>query len=68
MEAQKLISFSWGKSSKEEDTQYSISEWKMKEISEWLGHSDISTTMNIYSHIDMEHKRELGNTLNGLFG
>ena len=42
--------------------------WKMKEISEWLGYSDISTTMNIYSHIDMEHKRELVNTLNGLFG
>ena len=28
--------------------------WKMKEISEWLGHSNIGTTMNIYSHIDME--------------
>ncbi len=40
--------------------------WQMKEISEWLGHADIGTTMNIYGHIDMEHKRELGNTLNGL--
>lgn len=40
--------------------------WQMKEISEWLGHSDIGTTMNIYGHIDMEHKRELGHTLNGL--
>lgn len=40
--------------------------WQMKEISEWLGHSDIGTTMNIYGHIDMEHKRELGDTLNGL--
>ncbi|MBQ7097731.1 MAG: recombinase [Clostridia bacterium] len=38
----------------------------MKEISEWLGHADIGTTMNIYGHIDMEHKKELGNTLNGL--
>jgi len=45
-----------------------LKRWKMKEISEWLGHSDIGTTMNIYSHIDMAHKRELGNTLNGLFG
>lgn len=41
--------------------------WQMKDISEWLGHSDIGTTMNIYGHISMEHKRELGNTLNGLF-
>lgn len=42
--------------------------WQMKEISEWLGHSDIGTTMNIYAHINMEHKKVLGNTLNGLFG
>ena len=41
--------------------------WQMKEISEWLGHSDIGTTMNIYAHINMEHKKILGNTLNGLF-
>jgi len=41
--------------------------WQMKEISEWLGHADIGTTMNIYGHIDMAHKKELGNTLNGLF-
>ncbi|MBR5615065.1 MAG: tyrosine-type recombinase/integrase [Clostridia bacterium] len=42
--------------------------WQMKEISEWLCHSDIGTTMNIYAHINMEHKKVLGNTLNGLFG
>lgn len=40
--------------------------WSMKDISEWLGHADISTTMNIYGHLDMEHKRTLGNGLNGL--
>ena len=40
--------------------------WHMKDISEWLGHSDIGTTMNIYGHISMEHKRELGNSLSGL--
>lgn len=27
---------------------------------------DIYTTMNIYGHLDMEHKRILGNGLNGL--
>ena len=38
----------------------------MKEVSDWLGHADIGTTMNIYSHISMEHKREIGNTLDSL--
>lgn len=42
--------------------------WQMKEISEWLGHSSINITMDIYSHINMEHKRELGNSLNGILG
>lgn len=41
--------------------------WNMKDISEWLGHADISTTMNIYGHISMEHKRELGQGLKGMF-
>lgn len=40
----------------------------MKEISEWLGHSSINITMDIYSHINIEHKRELGNSLNGMLG
>ncbi len=40
--------------------------WSMKDISEWLGHADISTTMNIYGHLSMEHKRTLGNSLNGI--
>ena len=40
--------------------------WHMKDISEWLGHSDIGTTMNIYGHISMEHKKELGDSLIGL--
>lgn len=30
----------------------------MKMIQEWLGHSDISTTSNIYSHLDAESKLE----------
>lgn len=40
--------------------------WQMKEISDWLGHADIGTTMNIYGHINLEHKRKLGNSLNGV--
>ena len=44
-----------------------IKGWNMKDISEWLGHADIGTTINIYGHIDMEHKRSLGRGLEGLF-
>ena len=40
--------------------------WHMKDISEWLGHSDIGTTMNIYGHISIAHKREISCTLRGL--
>ena len=29
----------------------------MKEIQEWLGHSDFSTTANIYSHLSSETKK-----------
>ncbi|WP_307860467.1 tyrosine-type recombinase/integrase [Paenibacillus cisolokensis] len=28
----------------------------MKEIQEWLGHSDFSTTANIYAHLDFSTK------------
>lgn len=28
----------------------------MKQIQEWLGHSDISTTANIYVHLDSQSK------------
>ena len=29
----------------------------MKQIQDWLGHSDMGTTANIYSHIDSESKK-----------
>ena len=32
----------------------------MKQIQEWLGHSDMSTTANIYSHLDAVSKTETG--------
>lgn len=40
--------------------------WNLKDISEWLGHSDISTTMNIYGHISIRHKKEISKELCGL--
>ncbi len=30
----------------------------MKMIRDWLGHSDIQTTANIYSHLDIDSKQE----------
>lgn len=35
----------------------------MKEIQEWLGHSDFSTTANIYSHLDYNSKLVSANTM-----
>jgi len=35
----------------------------MKMIQDWLGHSDMSTTANIYSHIDSKSKLESANTI-----
>jgi len=40
--------------------------WAMKDISEWLGHADIGTTMNIYGHVSIERKKELAKSLDGL--
>lgn len=35
----------------------------MKEIQEWLGHADFSTTANIYTHIDHKSKEETANAI-----
>ncbi len=34
-----------------------------KDIQEWLGHSDIQTTANIYSHLDVGRKSTIANSL-----
>lgn len=31
----------------------------MKDIQEWLGHKDIQTTANIYSHLDISRKIQI---------
>jgi len=41
--------------------------FNMKEISMWLGHGDIGTTMNLYAHLDMAAKRNIADTLNKKF-
>ncbi len=35
----------------------------MKQIQEWLGHSDISTTANIYAHLDSASKNVSAETM-----
>jgi len=41
--------------------------FSMKEVQIWLGHGNIGTTMNLYTHLDMEDKRNIANTLNDKF-
>ncbi len=38
----------------------------MKVIQTWLGHSNMSTTADIYSHLESKSKIEAGNVLNTL--
>ena len=37
-----------------------------KHVQEWLGHSSISVTLDLYSHLTMESKREMGDVLDTL--
>ena len=39
----------------------------LKDIQEWLGHADIQTTANIYSHLDMQRKNNISNSLSSTF-
>lgn len=39
----------------------------LKEIQEWLGHSNISTTANIYTHLDFNSKVSSANAILGIY-
>lgn len=38
----------------------------LKDIQEWLGHSDIQTTANTYAHLDIKRKQDISNSLSNL--
>ena len=40
--------------------------YDLKRVSEWLGHSDIGTTANIYGHLSFDNKKDTLNTMSGL--
>ena len=40
----------------------------MKMIQDWLGHSDMGTTANIYSHIDSESKKASASVIGDALG
>ena len=35
----------------------------LKDVMDWLGHSDIQTTSNIYGHINVQRKKELAEAI-----
>lgn len=40
--------------------------FSLKEIQEWLGHEDISTTANIYSHLEYDSKIEMAKNMGNI--
>lgn len=41
--------------------------FELKDIQEWLGHSDIQITANIYAHLDAKRKKDIANSMSNLF-
>lgn len=41
--------------------------WALEDVKNWLGHSDIETTSNIYLHYGRQRKVLLADTLSGMF-
>jgi integrase len=41
--------------------------WELGEVQNWLGHSDISVTANIYNHVSAKWRNEHGREIDGFF-
>ena len=47
---------------------YGVKDWlSLINVSNFLGHSDISTTANIYSHLDMKSIKDVSDTITAVF-
>ena len=42
--------------------------WSLKDVQEWLGHSDVKMTANIYAHLDTTRKNNIAESLAEKFG
>lgn len=42
-------------------------DWSLKDVQEWLGHSDIQMTANIYAHLDIGRKKNIADSLDAKF-
>lgn len=42
--------------------------WSLKDVQEWLGHSDVKMTANIYAHLDTARKNNIADSLAEKFG
>ncbi len=42
--------------------------WSLKDVQEWLGHSDIQMTANIYSHLDVGRKVSIATSISEKIG
>ncbi len=42
--------------------------WELAKVQQWLGHSDISVTANIYNHVSKKWKNKHGEMVDGIFG
>ena len=38
-------------------------DYSLKDVQDWLGHADITTTANIYGHISMDRKNKMSDGL-----
>ena len=39
---------------------------ELKDVQEWLGHANISMTADVYGHLDINRKKEIGSTMSNL--
>ena len=42
--------------------------WSLKDVQEWLGHSDVKMTANIYAHLDTTRINNIAESLAEKFG